>query len=1159
MKFIFRYALAVTLLAGCSQQSENTEEGRTKLAPIIQNVTLSAEAQTQLDKLVTEAREISIMVSPERARELFKEILDFAETNYPKTSRRYNVAVNDYGAILNITGSPKQALAFHKKAVVFFETQGTGTETSKDDLSRALANLAETHVRLNQLKKGREIYQRAYDTAPKGLSAHPGDIASGKYPLLIAANWREFFRERQGEIFVGSSFTESKEARAEANRADRFARAQDLGGDPDVAFKAWMQVLPAMQAAYPARSRKVLIATGNRGAVLGYFGKNEEAKKLQNINIQGSLFYGSEILEDAENMSRKLGNLGWASARLNEMNKAEEYFKRSHEIVVTKLPAVNKDLGETHRSLAYIANWRGDYKAAIYHAEAGVKANQAGYGEKNSYTLHSRLDLSRTYSAAGLPVKAEAAAREALGIALDFVGPENRTTVSLQVQMAAELSRQGRYYEAKKVYEEALAAERRAKGENRVVLIDILVGASENLAAMGKGEAAVVMAEEAAKLAPEFGGDGSAYHTNALLALAKAYQTAGAYEDGLKAINEAIAYFEEDIHEQTSSTLVSALSQKVRLLVNMGESERAQNLLASLSADMKARGQENSMAYLSNRILEASLIAASGEKNRALKIAWPLANQMSGDVTRLQAQSAGLAQDSRLYREAFEHMLSIAVLAGDDKKAFWAAQQLLQSSASQAGDMARRRAALPSRALKDKLREMQDLVQQLSVARTSFSTMVTRDKSRASALQSEMKALERQIAKSQGALQKAEIKIGIASARVKSLRGIQSALSKNEAALLLAEGPEFLHTILITKKAVRADRARMSAADVHSKITGLRKSLSADQATIRGAATDALLADLEFNPIAAHDLYRAVFSAEDEDLLKGITHLKVAANGAFSRLPLAVLITGAPKQDVEHQWLIKRFSLSTLVSVSDVGGANKRAKTSDGFLGVGAPVLSEKAAPIRGASRYFMRGGVDVKALSALPSLPFAEREIASVAKILGQENTMLLTGKNADEATLKSLDIAQYGVILFSTHGLVSGELTGLAEPALVLTPPETTSIDNDGLLTATEISRLDLNADWVILSACNTAAGDSKNAPGLTGLARAFIYAGSGSLLVSHWPVRDDAAAHLITKTVEGVANKQGRAEALRGAMLSLMADQNIPNASHPAVWAPFVLAGN
>jgi CHAT domain-containing protein len=105
-----------------------------------------------------------------------------------------------------------------------------------------------------------------------------------------------------------------------------------------------------------------------------------------------------------------------------------------------------------------------------------------------------------------------------------------------------------------------------------------------------------------------------------------------------------------------------------------------------------------------------------------------------------------------------------------------------------------------------------------------------------------------------------------------------------------------------------------------------------------------------------------------------------------------------------------------------------------------------------------------------------------------------------------------------------------------------------------------LKLNADWVVLSACNTAAGDRPGAEALSGLARAFFYAGARALLVSHWPVESAAAVKLTTRTFAELAAdpKVGRAEALRRAMQALMADASRPINAHPAVWAPFMVVG-
>jgi CHAT domain-containing protein len=162
------------------------------------------------------------------------------------------------------------------------------------------------------------------------------------------------------------------------------------------------------------------------------------------------------------------------------------------------------------------------------------------------------------------------------------------------------------------------------------------------------------------------------------------------------------------------------------------------------------------------------------------------------------------------------------------------------------------------------------------------------------------------------------------------------------------------------------------------------------------------------------------------------------------------------------------------------------------------------------------------------------------VAAKLGAPSSDIHLEKDASETTVKRTPLGDYRVVYFATHGLVAGDVKGLAEPSLALTiPKEMTDLD-DGLLTASEVALLKLNSDWVVLSACNTAAGDKPGAEALSGLARAFFYAGARALLVSHWAVASDAATRLTTSTFDYIKSDPniGRAEALRRAVLALHA---------------------
>ena len=312
------------------------------------------------------------------------------------------------------------------------------------------------------------------------------------------------------------------------------------------------------------------------------------------------------------------------------------------------------------------------------------------------------------------------------------------------------------------------------------------------------------------------------------------------------------------------------------------------------------------------------------------------------------------------------------------------------------------------------------------------------------------------------------------------------------------------------------------------------------------------------------------------DVTASAARIFVVAEAPFDSLPFNLLVTEPPTGDDRDpqalratKWLIRSHSLVTLPSAASLRAlrAGKQiARAPEPLRGYGAPEFSgsRQVASLRSAgtaASVFDAGRVSVDAVRALAPLPQTEGELRQLAKVLGAGAGSLRLGAQATEASVKTDDLSRYRVLAFATHGLVAGEIGGLVEPALAFTPPAAATPEDDGLLTASEAARLNLNAEWVILSACNTASGDgTPGASGLSGLARAFFYAGAKTLLVSHWPVRDDAAARLTSETFAALARNStlGRADAYRQSMLAMLADESDPTLAHPAIWAPFVVVG-
>ncbi len=225
------------------------------------------------------------------------------------------------------------------------------------------------------------------------------------------------------------------------------------------------------------------------------------------------------------------------------------------------------------------------------------------------------------------------------------------------------------------------------------------------------------------------------------------------------------------------------------------------------------------------------------------------------------------------------------------------------------------------------------------------------------------------------------------------------------------------------------------------------------------------------------------------------------------------------------------------------------------------PAKKRSTARTRAYADYWKGQVIDRANLAAaLPALPDTAKELKAVAKEVGANAADIHLGKDASETTVKRTPLADYRIVYFATHGLVAGDVQGLGEPSLALTIPKEPSELDDGLLTASEVAQLKLAADWVVLSACNTAAGDKPGAEALSGLARAFFYAGARALLVSHWSVESDAASRLASTTFRLMKTdaKAGRAAALRRAMLDYMNDGSNPWNAYPAFWGPFAVIG-
>lgn len=353
-----------------------------------------------------------------------------------------------------------------------------------------------------------------------------------------------------------------------------------------------------------------------------------------------------------------------------------------------------------------------------------------------------------------------------------------------------------------------------------------------------------------------------------------------------------------------------------------------------------------------------------------------------------------------------------------------------------------------------------------------------------------------------------------------------------------------------------------------------------------------------FDVEAAHELYLNLIKPV-ERMLQGADTLIVAPHGQLLMLPFQMLLSEPVRVDADKEvlfdrykglpFLINKVGVAHLPSISALGDLRRDASrpAPRPFIGFGDPLFNPRQqqeaqreatrtaeVATRSLDRIMVRAAAapngTARGLAGLPRLPETAEEVRAIAGILKADPAKdLFLGLAATEANVRRAHLRDSRVVVFATHGLIPGDLPGLTQPALAMTAPELTQDGGDGLLTVDNILGLDLNAEWVVLSACNTGGGDGQSAEAVSGLGRAFFYAGARAVMVTNWAVETTSAQRITTKTFEvQTAAGVSRGEAFRRSMVSLAwegeyvdshSGKRVFSYAHPMFWAPCSLYGD
>jgi len=884
-------------------------------------------------------------------------------------------------------------------------------------------------------------------------------------------------------------------------------------------------------------------------------------------------------------VSITLNDLGMMYFAQGHYDKVEPLFQRTLAIREKAFGPDHKSVAEALFNLARVYNEQGRFADAERLFQRTLDIQLKNYGPEHPVVANSLNGLAGLFADQGYYGKAEPLYKRALAIREKVDGPESVSVAVSLNNLSFLYTTQGRYAEAEPLLLRALNNWTHALGSEHP---DVSTGLS-NLAAVydsqGRYTEAEPLYKRALAIMENFYGPEHPDVALSLNNLAGVYDSQDRYAEAKPLYKRALSIREKVLGPAHLDVAVS-LNNLGMLYFEQGDYGEAEPLYkrALIIQEDVLGGKHPDVAVTLDNL--AFMYFLQGRHDDALSLMRRVGNIYKDRAVKSTGQlSRGAMSEFMSQKSAFRRFISIGnhVLTdnrldnGSFKKLFNEMFEIgqLAKATDTAATMAMvgARFAVGEDGLAKAVRERQNLVsrwRQVDKDVISASSLPThqRDKDGEIRLRRELKSLSQRIADLD---QRLAVKFPeyteLSSPKPFPLSEAQHLLNSNEALLTYVVADQQIFLWAARQGEARIYKIIMPRTELAETVKVLRQALDPDKA-------DTIEDMPAFDTVRAHDLYEKIFKVA-EPMLKGVNHIFVVPDGPLQSLPLHILVTEKTKSSINNfedyryvPWLAKKYALTTLPSVSSLRTLEyftKATKAPKPFLGIGDPLVgqnSDNREKVTLNELYAAPGVVNADAVRAM----FSRVELTGVglevmSDILGGERSDVVLRERATEKWIKHTNLSDYRIMAFATHGVVAGDLGATGEAALLMTPPKISTKEDDGILTTSEITALKLNADLVILLACDTAAGDgAPGAEALSGLAKAFFYAGGRSLLVSHWPVSESAGVMLTAQMIEETANDNsiGYAEGLRRSMLKLMQMTKYPHMSHPRFWAPFVVVG-
>lgn len=898
----------------------------------------------------------------------------------------------------------------------------------------------------------------------------------------------------------------------------------------------------------------------------------------------------AEQIGDKNEMVSALNEIGIALARENKSAALEAYeqgVKLSEETdnkdmaarILGNIANLYFDMGELDKSLDY------SQKSQVFAEEAGNKRAVAGnYGRiGNIYNIRGDYLKSLEYHQKSLEIRE--AINDAGGIsfslnniALVHAIQGNNLPAIEYFKKSIEMSRnrgavqfynlgnvykgQGDFTRAMNAYQKALSLCQEYRSDECTAQVSVNVGDLYNT--QGNYEQAV---DYLNKSLAAFEKSGNKYgKATTLGGTARSFELQGQYEKAIEYRNKALSLFEES---GSKIDIIGSLNDLGRLYFVLGNSNQA---LDYYQKSLKLNESFNNYGLMSNTFLSiADVQLAKGDFASALKSAeqarfyfgklvgvaenWKLYSTL-GQAYQGLGQSAEARRNFEKAVSTIENLRTNIVGGEEERQRYFAgkisAYDLLvgflvsQNNPGEAFAVAER---TKSRALLDVLQSgkvdfskalsapEKEQEQRLKNELFSLNAQISKENASKQPDQTRLADLRNQLEKKRLEFEDFQTRLYAVHPELKVQRAEMKPISPEESAGLLPDNKS-----AVLKYVVADDKTFLFVLTKDNPLKVYQIAIKQKDLNERAESFRAKLAkgDLDFQK-QAQDLYNLLLKPAEAQL-KGKTNLIIVPDNVLWDLPFQALQTANNKYLVEMSAISYAPSLTALREMAK----KYKGKKPDGatLLAFGNPAVGKETS--ERVKQVFMS--------ESLEPLPEAERLVTGLGKLYGAGRSKVFVGAEAREETAKT-ESSKYRIVQFAAHGILNDVSPMYSHIVLA---QKQDNPNEDGILEAWEMKDLDLNADLIILSACETARGRVSSGEGVIGMSWALFIAGAPTTVASQWKVESSSTTELMLEFHRQLLSGKNisKAEALRRASLKLMKSAQY---KHPSYWAGFVMIGD